>query len=116
MAFVKGDARINRSGRPLTKDTEKPTNRSIRNKLFLQLLRRFMPLQSKAIQTAVKIMDGEASSEAGKLKASALIISTYQQLLKETYDYRYDEEENELPQEENKPVFSLKMISGKDKD
>lgn len=110
MAFVKGVSG-NPRGRPTVKDAEKPTNKSLRNKAFLQLLRRFAPLQSKAIQTAVKIMDGGASSEAGKLKASALIISTYQQLLKETYNYVYDGDEAEEIQPENKPqLFSLHMI------
>lgn len=111
MAFVKGDARINRNGRPLVVDAEKPTNKSLRNKAFLQLLRKFAPLQTKAVQTAVNIMENEKSSEAGKLKASALIITTYQQLLKETYNYLYDDEDaTPIQEENNKPVFSLRML------
>lgn len=112
MTFAKGDTRINRAGRPLTKDEEKPTNKSLRNKAFMQLLRKFAPLQSKAVQTAVKIMDNETSSEAGRLKASALIIATYQQLLKETYNYVYDSDDaEEIQVTDNKPVFSLRMIN-----
>lgn len=114
MAFVKGVSG-NYGGRPKVIDAEKPTNKSLRNKAFLQLLRRFAPLQSKAVQVAVKIMDDNASSEAGKLKASALIIATYQQLLKETYNYAYDSEEaEEIQKTDNSPIFSLKIV-GDDK-
>lgn len=117
MAFVKGDARINRDGRPKIKDAEKPTNRSLREKSFLQLVRKFYPLQSQAIQVAAKIMNDEKASENGRLKGAALIITTYKDLLKDVYDYRYDEESAEPMQEDNKPVFSLRMInSEQDKD
>ena len=110
MAFVKGVSG-NPRGRPTVKDEEKPTNKSLRNKAFLQLLRKFAPLQSKAVQVAVKIMDNEDSSEAGRLKASALIIATYQQLLKETYNYVYDSDDAEEIQPEHKPqLFSLHML------
>lgn len=117
MTFAKGDARINRQGRPTTKDAEKPTNKSLRNKAFLQLLRKFAPLQTQAIQTAVKVMNGENSTEAGKLKASALIIQTYRDLLKETYDYKYDLDDAEPIQvEDNKPAFSLHVIENNSKN
>ena len=111
MAFVKGDARINRNGRPLVVDAEKPTNRSLREKSFLQLVRKFYPLQSQAIQVAAKIMNDEKASENGRLKGAALIITTYKDLLKDVYDYRYDAEEAIPVQEDNKPIFSLKIVN-----
>lgn len=115
MAFVKGDARINRNGRPLVVDAEKPTNKSLRNKAFLQLLRKFAPHLTGAVNTAVGIMGNKDSSEAGKLKASALIIGTYRDLLKEAYNQQYDEDDATPIQEENKPqLFSLHMIKPKE--
>lgn len=78
----------------------------------MDLVRKFKPLQTKAIQAAVKIIDNNEAIDANKLKASALIISTYKSLLTEVYDLRYDEEEGEEIQKQNPaPVFSLKMIN-----
>ena len=111
MAFIKGDARINRNGRPLVVDAEKPTNKSLRNKAFLQLLRKFAPHLTGAVNTAVGIMGNKDASEAGKLKASALIIGTYRDLLKEAYNQQYDEDDaTPIMEDNNKPVFSLRML------
>ena len=110
MTFAKGVSG-NYSGRPKVIDAEKPTNRSVRQKELLSLVRKFKPLQSKAINAAVKILDDNQATEMGKLKSAALIISTYQQLLKDTFDYRYDESESEEIQIDNKPTFSLRMIN-----
>jgi hypothetical protein len=98
-------------GRPRVKDLDKPTNRSLREKALLELIRKFRPLQTKAIQAAVNILDNKESGDQNKLKSAALIISTYKDLLKDVYDYRYDGDEAEAMQEENKPTFSLHMIS-----
>jgi hypothetical protein len=111
MTFAKGDARINRAGRPLVVDAEKPTNKSLRQKGLMEMVRRFRPIQQKAIAAAVNILDNKDASEAGKLKSAALIISTYKDLLKDVYDYRYDADEaEEIQVTDNKPVFSLRMI------
>lgn len=92
--------------------TEKPTNKQLRQKAFLEMVRKFRPLQAKAIQAAVKILDDDKAQDSNKLKASALLITTYKQLVTELYDYRYDAEEAEEMQKEseNNPVFSLKVI------
>lgn len=115
MAFVKGVSGNSR-GRPKVVDAEKPTNRSVRQKELLSLVRKFKPLQSKAINAAVKILDDNQATEMGKLKSAALIISTYQQLLKDTFDYRYDESESEEIQATNVPAFSLHVIETKKED
>ena len=76
----------------------------------MSLVRRFKPHMSKAIMTAVEIMENKESSEAGRLRASALLIQTYKELVSSLYDYRYDADEGEEIQQSNAPVFSLKMI------
>ncbi len=106
------DADINTSGRPLKGDgAKKLTNRQIREKEFLSLARKFKPLQAAALATASKIMQNEESSDMNRLKASALIIATYQDLLKDVYDKDYDAEGADEIQQGNKaPLFSLTMV------
>ena len=110
MAFVKGVSG-NPLGRKKVLDENKPTNKSLRSKAFMQLLRKFAPHTTQAVQVAVKVMNSSVSSEAGKLKASALIIGTYRDLLKEAYDRNYDLDDASPIQEDNKPqLFSLHML------
>ena len=110
MAFVKGVSG-NPLGRKKVLDENKPTNKSLRQKGLMEMVRRFRPIQQKAIAAAVSILDNKDASESGKLKSAALIIQTYKDLLKDVYDYRYDNEEAEEIQKDNKPVFSLRMIN-----
>ena len=107
--FRGGDHNINRKGRPVGKSQSKnKTNRELRQDEFLTLVRKFKPHLTKAVQAAVVILDNNKSSESGKLRASALIIQTYKDLLKDLYDYRYDEEEGNKIQEEL-PSYSMTM-------
>lgn len=94
---------------------EKETPRQIRNKEFLSLLRKLKPLQAKAIKTAGEILMDEEASEGGKLRASALLIQTYKDLVKEVYadtkaGEASDEEAPEVEDSKPAPVFSLKML------
>ncbi len=104
----------NTNGRPKMLTLPKRTNREIRQDELLNLLRKFKPLMTKSVQTAYKIMEDSEASDQNKLKASALLIQTYRQLLLDTFDYRYDEEKADEVQEQNVPVFSLKMINTED--
>ena len=104
----------NPAGRPKVLNKEKKTNRELRGDELMAFVRKLKPYQSKAIQAAVKILDNEQASESGKLKASAMILQLYKELIKDVYDYRYDEESGEEIQEKNAPVFSLKMIGVKE--
>ena len=110
MAFVKGVSG-NINGRPKVLDADKPTNRVLRERSLLEMVRKFRPLQSKAIAAAVHILDNKDASENGKLRSAALIIQTYKDLIKEVYDQKYDDSEGVPMQEDNKPVFSLKIVN-----
>jgi len=115
MAFVKGVSG-NPAGRSRVLDADKPTNKSNRQRELMSLVRKLKPIQTKAIQAAVNILDNKDASENGKLRSAALIIQTYKELVKDLYDYRYDSEESEEIQQENKPIFSLHMLPQKDKE
>ena len=110
--FRGGDVAINRQGRPKKDGTEeKKTNRELRSTEFMHMVRKFKPYLSKAVKAAVDILDNDKASESGKLKASALIIATYKDLVKELYDYRYDDEDGDEIQEQPKAkLFSLTML------
>ncbi len=110
----KGMQSPNPAGRPYNDDKEKKTNRALREKAFVQLLRKFAPHQSKAVMTAVKVMDNAEASDQNKLKASALIIGVYKDLLKDAYHKDYDTDQGEEIQD-NSPAFSLHYIEPKDK-
>lgn len=101
--------KINRAGRkPGTSVFKNKTARELREQELISLLRKLKPLQSKSINAASKIIDNEQSSDQNKLKASALILSTYRSLLLDLY-----KQDDETPAEEiqSTPVFSLKMIN-----
>ena len=106
---------INVAGRKKKTDEdrnkEKKSNRVLRQEELLSLVRKFKPIQTKAIQAAVKILDNAEANDNSKLRAAALLIETHRALLKDLYDYRYDEEPAEaITEDPPMPKFSLKMI------
>lgn len=107
---------INLAGRPKkSEQQEKKTNRELRQEELLSLVRKFKPLQTKAIQAAVKVIDNSQSNDSSKLRAAALIIETHRALLKDLYDYRYDEESaEEVTIDPPTPKFSLKMLENEE--
>jgi hypothetical protein len=110
------DPRINLNGRPAKPD--KPlTNKQLREREFLSLLRKVKPLLAPAIATAFKISQSAEGKDVDKLKASALIIGLYKELLGDAYNFKYDEEEGQELQPTTKaPVFSLTMLKNTDED
>ena len=119
MAFQKTvngvvDPKINTKGRPLVEEeTEKKlTNRQKRERELMVLARKFKPLQAVAIATSAKIMQNTQASDQNRLKASALIISVYQELLKDVYSKEYDESTDvqEIQPANKGAIFSLTMV------
>ncbi len=110
MAFVKGVSG-NPNGRP-RKDGTSKTNKDLRTEELESMLNKLKPGMGKAIRCATQIIEDNASTESGKLRASALVITTYKELIKELYSEKYDADEGkELDEEDDKaPVFSLRII------
>ena len=110
----KGMQSPNPAGRPIGDPREKMSNRSLREKSLMQLIRKFNPHIGKAVMTAVKIMDNEKASESNKLKAGVFITQTYRELLNEVYSKDYDDDQGEEIQD-NSPIFSLRMLGTDEK-
>jgi hypothetical protein len=116
VGFPGGPEAINISGRPRSiPQLSKLTNRQIRERELLNLCRKIKPYQTKAIQTLIKILDNPDSSEQNKIKAAVFITQFYKDLLKDTFDYRYDDDQGKEVDEKKEPVFSLKMINPDEK-
>lgn len=105
------DPAINRVGRP-PKTEGKPTNRDLKERELLMLLRKIRPHVADSIYEAAKIMKNEQAADQNKLKACTIILDAYRKLTLDLYDGEdaADLEGQEI-QEQNKPVFSLKMIN-----
>ena len=107
--FRGGKDNINLKGR--SKNVEKKSNKELRMSAMLQLTRMLRPHLGKAVMTAAKIVDNSESTDQNKLKAAAFLVGLYKDVLRDAYDPKYDEEEGEKIQEDNTPVFSLKVIN-----
>lgn len=103
------DYKINVKGRPSYKGL---TNKEIREKEFLLLVRKFKPHLSKAVATVVGIMHNEKATDGNRLKAASMFLMYYREIMKEAYSPEYDKEEREEVNQESVPVFSLKMLTG----
>jgi hypothetical protein len=106
-AWTKGTSG-NKNGRPKGLSKDKRTNREIKTSELLSLTRKLKPHLSKAIMSAVEILDNNQSAESSKLRASALIIQTYRELIKDVYSD--DDSEGEEVQQQNKSAFSLHVL------
>lgn len=111
------DPRINRKGNPnFGKDYIKPkfTNRELREREFMNLLRKLKPHVAEAIMAAVNIMKNKEAAHANQLKAATIILDQYKQTMQQVYDKDYDEDGAEEVQQQSTPMFSLKVVNGSD--
>jgi phosphoenolpyruvate carboxylase len=107
------DPNINMSGRIDGRKAEPLTNREVRNREFISLIRKLKPHLSSSVKTVMEIIESEDSSDQNKLKSAALVLQIYRELIKDVYSTEYDEQEGQEIQPTTKaPVFSLTMISG----
>lgn len=108
------DQRINRNGRPKKIDLlDKKTNRELKEKELLMLLRKIKPHVSEAIIQAARIMKNEEASHQNQLKAATVLLDNYRKLTLDLYDGDQEAEGTEV-QEGNQAVFSLKMLTTDD--
>jgi hypothetical protein len=109
------DPRINVKGNPdfgkKRYIPEKPTNRYLRERELMGLLRKLKPHVAEAIMAAVNIMKNKEAAHANQLKAATILLDQYKQTMKEVYDKDYDEEEAEEVQQQQTPLFSLKLVN-----
>lgn len=118
------DPRINSKGNPniamyannrkAKPDGTKLTNREIRQREFLSLLRKIKPHAASAIARAASIMNNKEASHQNVLKAAVILLQQYRETMEAVYDKEYDEDAGEEIQQNNSPVFSLKIVNGED--
>lgn len=112
MTWTKGQSG-NTAGRPRRdKLLDKPTNRELKERELLMLLRKIKPHVAEAIFQAAKIMKNEEAAHQNQLKAAALLLDHYRKLSIDLYggEDTAEEEGTEI-QQKNAPVFSLKVIN-----
>ncbi len=112
MAFVKGQSG-NPNGRP-RKDsiTDKPTNRELKERELVMLLRKIKPHVAEAIMQAAAIMKNQEASHQNQLKAATILLDNYRRLTLDMYDGEDTADEAGVEvQQQNAPVFSLKVVN-----
>ena len=107
----------NSKGRPKDIDRlEKLSRKQLREREFLMLLRKIRPHLADSIVTAAAIMKNEKAADQNKLKAASILLDQYVKLVKEMYNGEEDEDAGEEIQQQNAPVFSLKVIDNENKE
>jgi hypothetical protein len=112
MTFAKGQSG-NAAGRPKKQSLlDKPTNRELKERELVMLLRKIKPQIAEAIITAAAIMKNEEASHQNQLKAATILLDNYRRLVLDVYDTEdASETEGTEIQQHNAPVFSLKMVN-----
>lgn len=103
------DPNINIGGRRPKEGKE--TNRSLKERELLMLLRRIRPHVADAIMQAAKIMKNEEAAHQNQLKAATILLDNYRRLTLDLYESEDPDAEGTEVQAQNQPTFSLKMIS-----
>ena len=108
------DKNINTEGR--VKSGKLMTKRELKDRELVLLARKIKPLLAEAIGVSAKVIRDNGASHASQLKASALLISVYQQLVRDLYNGTEDDADVQSSTEiqEQKPLFSLTMLEPED--
>lgn len=111
MTFKKGESG-NLKGRPKKESIfEKPTNRELKERELVMLLRKIKPHVAEAIMQAASIMKNEEASHQNQLKAATILLDNYRRLTMDMYDGEEQADEAGVEvQQNNAPVFSLKVV------
>lgn len=97
---------INTKGRPSTK----LTNRQLREREMLGLLRKLKPHVAEAIATAARVMKQPDMPTQHQLRAAVILLDNYKEMVGDLYDKGYDEEVAEEVQTSG-PVFSMQIVN-----
>ena len=117
MVFKANDPNINRAGRPTIQDKlQKMTKRELKDRELLLLLRKIRPHVAESIMQAARIMKAESASHQNQLKAATILLDNYRKLVMDLYDGEDEGEEGEEVQQQNAPVFSLKVVDTSDEE
>ena len=107
------DPAINNLGRP--KDARKPTKREMKDRELSMLVRKLKPHLAESVNVVSGMLRGDKVSDTNKLKASALIMTEYQKIIKEIYSNDAQEVEDIVEEVEEErdaaPVLSLKIVN-----
>lgn len=101
------------AGRPKNSEREnKPTNRELKERELLMLLRKIKPHVAEAIMSAAKIMKNEEASHQNQLKAATILLDNYRRLTLDLYDGDEEklEQEGTEVQQSNAPILSLRIV------
>ncbi len=112
MSFVKGKSG-NPNGRPKKESIfDKPTNRELKERELVMLLRKIKPHVAEAIMQAANIMKNDEASHQNQLKAATILLDNYRRLTLDMYDGDEQAEEAGVEvQQNNAAVFSLKVVN-----
>jgi hypothetical protein len=111
MTWNKGQSG-NLQGRPKKENMlDRPTNRQLKDKELVTLLRKIKPIISDAIITAAAVMKNEEASHQNQLKAATILLDNYRRLVLDLYDGEDDAEAGVEIQQNNAPVFSLRVVN-----
>ena len=103
----------NPAGRkPNSERENKPTNRELKERELLMLLRKIKPHVAEAIMSAAKIMKNEEASHQNQLKAATILLDNYRRLTLDLYDGDEEklEQEGTEVQQNNAPILSLRIV------
>ena len=90
----------------------KLSNRQLKERELLMLLRKMRPHVTDAIMESVGIMKNKEAADQNKLKAAVIILDNYRKLTLDLYDTDEPDEEGTEIQQQNQATFSLRMIDG----
>lgn len=112
MAFIKGKSG-NPNGRPKKESIfDKPTNRELKERELVMLLRKIKPHVAEAIMQAANIMKNEEASHQNQLKAATILLDNYRRLTLDMYDGEEQADDAGVEvQQNNAAVFSLKVVN-----
>jgi hypothetical protein len=107
------DPNIYTGPKTMPQDLPKLTNRELREKEMMSLIRKLKPEIRKAMKVALALMEDKEVPAATRLAASKFVFQEYKGLLGDLYKDKYDDEQGDVIQD-NTPVFSLYVNNNKD--